>query len=167
MANTAHVLKSTQSLKPVKISPLWLMMFPGLLVAEIWLLIQIGSRIGAGWTLLLLLASAVLGMRLVKGQGLNTAAQLQASLARGESPALHMFEGLSLLVAGVLLIIPGFLTDIAAFTLLIPPIRRMLFRAVLGRAAVVTSVGKAEIYRQSADESPTRAPLEGKSKRLD
>ncbi len=152
---------------PVKISPLWLLLFPGLLVAEIWLLIQVGSRIGAGWTLLLLLASAVLGMRLVKAQGFNAAAQVQTSLARGQSPALPLFEGLSLLMAGVLLIIPGFLTDIAAFILLTPPIRRLLIRAVLGRGLAATPDNDNVVYQRSKDESATRAPLEGKSKRLD
>ncbi|MBI5782739.1 MAG: FxsA family protein, partial [Gammaproteobacteria bacterium] len=80
-------------------------------VAEIVVFIQVGSRIGVGMTLFLVLASAVFGIWLVRAQGFATATRVQAMIARGESPALGMLEGLALLAAGVLLLIPGFVTD--------------------------------------------------------
>ena len=139
-------------------------------VAEIAVFVQVGSRIGAGTTVLLVIASAVAGIWLVRQQGFATATRVQAMIARGESPALGMLEGLALLAAGVLLIIPGFLTDIAAFILLIPPLRRAIIRFYLRRAHLEGSV----TYHQTGTTGPgpgkpeaRRPPLEGESRRED
>ena len=133
-------------------------------VAEIAVFVQVGSRIGAGMTVLLVVVSAVVGVWLVRRQGLATATRVQAMVARGESPALGMLEGLALLAAGVLLIIPGFLTDIAAFVLLIPPLRRGIIRLYLRRHMRLES----GVTRPSGGtDKPGRTPLEGKSRRVD
>ncbi len=139
-------------------------------VAEIAVFIQVGSRIGAGATVLLVIASAVAGIWLVRMQGLATATRVQAMIARGESPALGMLEGMALLIAGGLLIIPGFLTDIAAFILLIPPLRRAIIRFYLRRAHLEGSV----TYHHTDSNRPGpgktesgRPPLEGESRRED
>jgi len=140
-------------------------------VAEIAVFVQVGSRIGAGTTVLLVVASAVAGIWLVRVQGFVTASRVQAMIARGESPALGMLEGLALLIAGVLLIIPGFLTDIAAFALLIPPLRRGIIRFYLRRAHLEANVG----YHDAGTTRPVppgktgsgRPPLEGESHRED
>ena len=134
-------------------------------VAEIAVFVQVGSRIGAGMTVLLVLASAVVGVGLVRRQGLATAARVQAMVARGESPALGMLEGMALLAAGVLLVIPGFLTDIAAFALLIPPLRRGIIRLYLRRMRLDVSVTRPPPGGPA--EAPDRTPLEGKSRRVD
>ena len=73
---------------------LFLLLIP---VAEIAIFIQVGSRIGVGLTLLLVAASAVVGIWLVRRQGFAAATRVQAMMARGESPALGMLEGLALL----------------------------------------------------------------------
>ena len=122
----------------------------GTVWAEIWLLIQVGGLIGAGWTLLLLLASAIFGVRLVRVQGLATAARAQAMLAQGQSPALGMLEGLALLVAGFLFIVPGFISDVVGFVLLIPPLRRGLIRG---------------FFRRALHINPTVAPAHGDNRR--
>ncbi|HSD95706.1 MAG TPA: FxsA family protein [Sulfuricaulis sp.] len=132
-------------------------------VAEIAVFIQVGSRIGAGMTVLLVVISAVVGVWLVRRQGLATATRVQAMVARGESPALGMLEGLSLLAAGVLLLIPGFLTDIAAFTLLIPPLRRGIIRLYLRHMHQESGVTQ----HPPGTDKPGRAPLEGKSRRVE
>ena len=132
-------------------------------VAEIAVFVQVGSRIGAGMTVLLVVVSAVVGVWLVRRQGLATATRVQAMVARGESPALGMLEGLALLAAGVLLVIPGFLTDIAAFVLLIPPLRRGIIWLYLRRARLEGSVP----HHTPETEKPGRTPLEGKSRRVD
>ena len=130
-------------------------------VAEIAVFVQVGSRIGAGMTVLLVVASAVVGVWLVRRQGLATAARVQAMVERGESPAFGMLEGLALLVAGVLLLIPGFLTDIAAFVLLIPPLRRRIIRLYLRHFRLEGS------HHHSGTDKSDRAPLEGSSRRVD
>lgn len=132
-------------------------------VAEIAVFIQVGSRLGVGQTLLLVFASAVFGMWLVRAQGFAAATRVQAMIAQGESPALGMLEGLALLAAGVLLVIPGFLTDVAAFTLLIPPLRRGIIRFYLRR---VRPEGSVTPHHAEAG-SPGRPPLEGESRRED
>ena len=132
-------------------------------VAEIAVFVQVGSRIGAGMTVLLVVVSAVVGVWLVRRKGLVTATRVQAMVARGESPALGMLEGLALLAAGVLLVIPGFLTDIAAFALLIPPLRRGIIRLYLRHIHVEGGV----VHHPPGADEPGRAPLEGKSRRVD
>lgn len=147
---------------PVLIIP-FLLLVP---IAEIATFMWVGSRIGVGMTLLLVVASAVVGIWLVRTQGFATAARVQAMIARGESPALGMLEGLALLAAGILLVIPGFLTDIAAFVLLIPPLRRTIIRYYLRR---MPGQGQVHTHQTSAKPSndPNRSPLEGKSRRVD
>jgi len=132
-------------------------------VAEIAVFIQVGSRIGAGMTVLLVVVSAVVGVWLVRRHGLATAARVQAMVARGESPAFGMLEGLALLAAGVLLVIPGFLTDIAAFVLLIPPLRRGIIRLYLRHMRLESGVA----HHPPGVDKPGRTPLEGKSRRVD
>jgi UPF0716 protein FxsA len=119
-----------------------------------------------GLTLLLVFASAVFGIWLVRAQGFAAATRVQTMIAQGESPALGMLEGLALLAAGVLLVIPGFLTDVAAFALLIPPLRRGVIRLYLRR---IRPEGAASHYPPYPPETgrPGRPPLEGQSRRED
>lgn len=147
------------------IGPVFMFMILFLLVpvAEIAVFVQVGSRIGAGMTVLLVIASAMVGVWLVRRQGLATATRVQAMVARGESPALGMLEGLALLAAGVLLVVPGFLTDIAAFVLLIPPLRRGIIGLYLRRVRPEGSVA----HHPPETDKPGRTPLEGKSRRVD
>ncbi len=106
--------------------PLLLLLFLIAPAIELYLMIQVGSRIGAGPTVLLVLFTAVLGGLLVRMQGLSTLNRVRRTLARGEAPALEMLEGVALALAGVLLFLPGFVTDTAGFLLLVPPLRRWL-----------------------------------------
>jgi len=132
-------------------------------VAEITVFIQVGSWIGVGMTLLLVFASAMFGIWLVRAQGFAAATRVQAMIEQGESPALGMLEGLALLAAGVLLVIPGFVTDVAAFALLIPPLRRGIIRFYLRR---VRPQGPAT-HHYPGPGQPGRPPLEGESRRED
>ncbi len=95
-------------------------------LAEIYFLIQIGEIVGAGTTILLVVGTAVLGAWLVRIQGFATVARIQSCLARGEVPALPLMEGALILVAAVLLLTPGFITDSFGFLCLFPPTRRFL-----------------------------------------
>lgn len=95
---------------------------------EIYLLIQVGSVIGAPLTIALVVLTAVLGAFLLRFQGLMTLQRVQQALARGELPTVPMLEGAVLLVCGALLLTPGFFTDALGFLGLVPPLRR---RAVL------------------------------------
>lgn len=95
-------------------------------VAEIYLLLRLGEWIGALPTLGLLLASAVLGSALARSQGARTLRQMQAALARGETPAEGMLGPALVVVGGVLLMVPGVISDVMGLLLLLPPTRRLV-----------------------------------------
>lgn len=106
-------------------------------VAELYVLITVGSVIGAGWTILLLIATSVIGMLLLRLQGLTVFHRARTALARGEMPARQMLEGLAVLPSGVLLLLPGFITDLLGVVLFVPLIRRKLLLALVGHHQVL------------------------------
>lgn len=103
----------------------------GIPLIEIYLLISVGRVIGAGPTILAVIATAVAGTWLLRIQGLGTLARVQAATRSGQLPAAELVEGLILLVAGVLLLTPGFFTDTCGFLLLIPAFRQRVAHGVL------------------------------------
>ena len=106
--------------------------------AELAVLVRVAGRIGALPTVLLLVAAALLGGRLVRRQGLGALVRAQEALRAGRPPVRELLDGACVLAAGVLLILPGFLSDIAACVLLLPPVRRLLYNALTRRARVTT-----------------------------
>jgi UPF0716 protein FxsA len=100
-------------------------------IVEIYFLITIGSVIGVGLTIALIVLTAMLGALLVRAQGFSTIARVQGQLAKGEIPAVEILEGLFLLVAGALLLTPGFVTDAIGFACLTPPLRRWIIHRML------------------------------------
>ena len=105
-------------------------------IAEIYVLIQVGGLLGALPTIALVVFTAVLGSMLIRSQGLATLARVRTSMARGEVPAVELLEGMCLLVAGALLLTPGFVTDSVGFTLLVPPLRRAMILSLLERGVL-------------------------------
>ena len=102
-------------------------------LVEIYFLIQVGEVIGAWPTVLLVVITAVLGVWLLRWQGLSTLTRVQTSLQHGELPAQAMLEGMLLLVAGALLLTPGFVTDGFGFLILVPPLRHRMAGWLLQR----------------------------------
>ena len=93
---------------------------------EAWLVTQAVERIG-GWPVAAwIIGAAVLGVFVIQRQGLRTFRELQASVTRGELPTQLVFEGLIVLIAGILLIMPGFLSDIIGLSLLLFGLRKRL-----------------------------------------
>lgn len=112
-------------------------------LAEIWLLIEVGGIIGGGWTILLVVATALAGAALVRVQGLSLWGRIQQELARGGIPAGEMLRGLVLLLAGALLLTPGLVTDAAGFLLLLPPVQHLVIGQFLARRGVsVAAAGR-------------------------
>jgi len=97
---------------------------------EIYLLIKIGSYLGAFNTLMIIILTGLLGTLLARSQGLQTMLRVRESLIRGAMPAEEMLDALLIFLAGMLLLTPGFLTDIAGLMMLIPR-TRFLFKACL------------------------------------
>ena len=122
--------------------PVFFLLFLLVPLAEIYFLIVVGGWIGALPTVALVVLTAVLGAALARHQGLATLQRLQQTIGRGEPPALEMLEGGILLVGALLLLTPGFFTDLAGFACLLPLTRRWLaLRAV--KRFMVAPVGSA------------------------
>ena len=107
---------------------LLLILFIAVPIAEIAIFIQAGERFGLWPTLGLVILTAILGTTLLRYQGLRALYRVQESLNRGEMPVGEVFTGLCLLIAGALLLTPGFLTDGVGFALFIPGIRNHRIR---------------------------------------
>jgi len=110
------------------ISPLFLFLlfFVAAPLVELYLLIEVGSEIGAVPTIALSVFTAILGGALVRMQGFAVLFRAQSQMANEEVPAIELLEGALLLVVGLALLLPGFITDAIGFLLLIPPLRRGL-----------------------------------------
>ena len=96
-------------------------------VIEIYLLIKIGSQIGAITTIFMIFMTAIIGVYYAKYEGLNTLKSGFAQLSRNETPAYEVISGAAIAFAALLLIIPGFATDTFGFLLIFPPSRRFIF----------------------------------------
>ena len=96
-------------------------------VIEIYLLIKIGSQIGALTTIFLIFTTAIVGIYYAKYEGLNTLKSGFLQLSKNQSPTFEMLSGAAIAFAALLLIIPGFLTDIVGFLLIFPLSRKLLF----------------------------------------
>lgn len=92
-------------------------------VAELYLLVLLGGKIGALNTIAVVILTGVAGAWLARQQGLGVLARVRGSLAQGVVPAAEMLDGLFIVAAGVLLLTPGFLTDLAGIIFLLPQTR--------------------------------------------
>ena len=92
---------------------------------EIYLFIVVGSEIGALSTIALILGTALVGISMLQNQGFATMARFKESLSKGEPPQMAMAESFLLVIGGVLLLVPGFFTDIIGLLCLFPITRRL------------------------------------------
>ncbi len=116
--------------------PLIALIFFLIPLIEIYFLIQVGGWIGALPTVALVVLTAVVGVALLRQQGLSTFMRFQASVNRGELPAAEMIEGVILMVGGAFLLTPGFFTDALGFICLLPASRQTLARWLMRRVVV-------------------------------
>ena len=104
------------------------LIFVGLPAIEIFLMIKIGSKIGAFNTIALILLTAVVGIFFARAQGIKTLKSGITSVYQNKVPVFELISGASIAFAALLLIIPGFLTDLVGFLLLIPLTRHMILK---------------------------------------
>lgn len=123
---------------------IWLLVFFLTPIIEMYLLIRVGGYIGAWPTIGLVMLTAVVGVALLRVQGLSTLTRGMGRLEGGELPAREMAEGILLAVAGALLITPGFCTDAAGFLILVPPVRAAVARRMLARVVMVGPGGPGQ-----------------------
>jgi len=132
------------------------LLFVSVPIAEIAVFIEVGSEIGVVATLAFTVLTAFLGVVLLRVQGLSTFARAQASLDAGEPPVEEMVHGVFLAAAGILLLVPGFLTDALGFLLFVPQVRLALGRRLMRSLAG----GRVHVYdtRPQGPGSGSNAP---------
>ena len=116
---------------------MWLLIaFIAVPMIEIALFIQVGGAIGLGWTLAIVLITAVLGTWMVRTQGAMALGQLRSSFSDLQDPTEPLVHGAMILFSGALLLTPGFFTDAVGFALLIPAVRSAAYKAIRARVNV-------------------------------
>ena len=124
-------------------------------IIEIMVLMNVGAWLGAWPTIAIVIITAWLGAKNVKQQGVATLNSVQTKMAQGEMPSDEIVAGLLLLVAGVLLVTPGFVTDFFGLSLLIPNVRNMLIKSVQAHLVMnITSAGfsyQSSVHTQQPD----------------
>lgn len=108
------------------------LLFTLLPALELYVLIQIGSVIGASSTILIIITTGIIGAYLARLQGFLTIQKIQQSLQKGQIPSNELMDGLIILVGGIVLLTPGFITDFLGFVLLIP-LTRNLIKLLVGK----------------------------------
>ena len=116
-----------------------LFLFIAVPIIEMWVLIEVGSLIGALPTIVLVMLTAVIGLGLLRQQGLSTLWRANQRLNAGSLPAQEIVEGFVLAVGGALLLTPGFVTDAVGFACLFGPLRRRAVQALLRRGVIMAS----------------------------
>ncbi|WP_086984581.1 FxsA family protein [Vibrio aphrogenes] len=119
--------------------PILVILFICVPIIEIALFIQVGGVIGLWPTIAIVLLTAFFGASLVRSQGIQTVMSVQSRLQQGELPAQQIIEGVMLAVAGVLLLTPGFMTDLLGMIVLLPAPRAWLAQQAMQRVKVNAS----------------------------
>ena len=139
-------------------------------ILEIYLFFQVGGMIGVGWTILIVIATAVLGANLLRQQGLSTWARLNQSMAQGQLPPTVLVEGILLLISGAFLLTPGFFTDAVGFLVLMPAVRKLLAAYLLRQGLFIATSMHTSYSSQTRSETPSPSQqdvIEGEYERKD
>lgn len=127
---------------------------------EIALFIEVGGWLGLWPTLAIVVLTALAGATLLRAQGLATVGELRGRIDRGEDPSAPLAHGALILVAGIVLMTPGFFTDAIGLALLVPPVRAAVIRYLAKRIVTVVAAGGGHAGR-GARGGPRRGPGTG------
>jgi UPF0716 protein FxsA len=146
-------------------------------VLELVLLVRVGQSIGPLWTVVLVVGMAFTGILILSQQSFTAFRQALEALNQGHPPVTQVLDGLFLMTAGALLLMPGFITDAMALVLLVPPLRRAIGRwsvaRILQHAPADIDGSEWEMRQQPEDRAGARRPgreapvIEGEFERLD
>jgi UPF0716 protein FxsA len=114
-------------------------------ILELYVILAVGNRIGAGPTMALILITGLAGAYLTRSQGFGILHQIRIELAVGRIPAGALLDGVMVLIGGVLLLTPGFCTDVAGFILLVPRTRAFA-RRLLGACRTIRAEAKIWMF---------------------
>ncbi len=125
------------------LGPLLLVFFLTVPIIEVWLLVSVGQRIGALWTIAILVAEALLGAWLMRREGTKAWTALNRAFASGKLPTGEMLDAMLIMVGGVLVMLPGFFTDLFGLVFLLPftrPLARRLLQLFITRRAARSGI---------------------------
>lgn len=143
-----------------------IILFAVISLIEIYVLIQVGGIIGGLATVALVVLTAMVGVTLLRAQGLATLMRARTKLEQGSLPAKELAEGFLLALAGAMLLTPGFVTDSLGFALLVPGVRRALLGKVMALLKPNMVMGAGNVYdgesrRPGPSPSGTGRVIEG------
>ncbi len=147
--------------------PWWVLFvaFVAVPLVEVYLIVQVGQVIGAWWTILLLIASGVVGSWLVRLEGARAWRALHSALQDGRMPARELADGVLILVGGTLMITPGFITDVVGILFILPftrPLgRRVLARVISRRLGAGSPAGSFPGAFTGSSAGPFSGPFPG------
>jgi len=143
--------------------PILLILFIAIPIAEIATFIQVGDIIGLWFTIAVIILTAIVGSMLVRKQGLEVLSKFKTNVESGDIPLEPAIHGMFLLVAGLLLITPGFLTDIIGFALLVPPLRsilgHMVWEKIKNSSNIHVTPGNMHHPNQGAPQTDHAGPI--------
>ena len=159
--------------KGISLFPVIFLAFVLVPIVEIAVFIKVGGLIGIMPTLALVIGIAIFGTWLLRQQGLQTFSKAQSALSRGEMPVGQMMDGFFLVLAALLMVTPGLLTDAVGFLLLVPGVRKAL--GALARRWAMAHAVSTEFYQSSAEfrtgestQPPGKGPIiEGEAHEID
>lgn len=153
--------------------PLLILLFIVLPIAELYVIIQVGEAIGVLPTLILLLLDGFLGAALARSQGRAAWRRFNEAMAAGRVPATEVFDGAAIIFGGAMLLAPGFITDVFALALLLPPTRALIRGVVLrgtrkvGAARPLFYVYERRAGKAARESDPSPVPGAGRSRGFD
>lgn len=130
------------------------LVFIGLPLLEIAVFIEVGGAIGVWPTIALTVATALGGSLLLRAQGLAALNRARIQMDQGQLPAREMFEGVCLVLAGALLLVPGFVTDALGLLLFLPPFRELLRLMIARHVAAKAAKGEARVFVGGVEIDP-------------
>ncbi|MFC3326576.1 FxsA family protein [Mesorhizobium cantuariense] len=130
--------------------PLFLLALPLLEIAGF---VVVGRQVGALATVGLVLASSIAGALLLRHQGFSVMTRIRAEMDAGRDPSRQLAHGAMIVLAAILLIIPGFITDIIGLLLFLPPIRDLAWRALKGRVVLATNFSTGGFRSRQRDKT--------------
>lgn len=138
-----------------KLVPFVLIILFGLPLLEIATFVVVGSQIGVLWTIALVVLASIAGTILLRIQGFGVMTRIRRELDAGRNPGRDLAHGAMILLAGILLLIPGFLTDVVGLLLFIPPVRDLAWRFLRQRVMIRSFGTGFGGFRGGRDRGPT------------
>ncbi len=147
--------------------PLLFVLFIAMPILEIFVLIKVGSSLGVWTTIAIVILTAVIGSYMLRAQSLATIRSVQEKMNAGQVPAVQMLEGVALLIGGIFLLTPGFITDGIGFFCLFPPTRRWLLTRILAKTSVSVFQGGPAANSSYQQQGPSSSSKQSESNVID